>query len=110
VEVLINPGRVRGGNHGYYSIHTRADECFAQVLSRHELLHGIYAELWLPDGRRKATAEDVSNSPRRLCLFRKVIIASGFAGPLFGVNGKKLTDGQLDSFTKDYRLIHFKQD
>ena len=71
------------------------------------MLANSNVELWLPEGKRKATAEDASNSPRRLCQLRKVIIASGFAGPLFGVNGKKLTDEQLDSLTKDYRLIHF---
>lgn len=64
-------------------------------------------ELWLPEGKRKARAEDISDSPDRLQLLRQVIIASGFAGPLFGVNPKKLTDEQLDVVSKEYRLIHF---
>lgn len=64
-------------------------------------------EVWLPDGRRAACAEDVSDSPKRLFLLRQVIIASGFAGPLFGVNQKKINDEQFDKVTKEYRLVHF---
>ena len=58
-------------------------------------------ELWLPEGKRKARAEDISDSPNRLPLLRQIIIASGFAGPLFGINQKKLNDEQLDALSKD---------
>lgn len=64
-------------------------------------------ELWLHEGKRKVRAEDVSDSPRRTFLMRQVIIGSGFAGPLFGVDQRKLDDAQLDAATKEYRLIHF---
>lgn len=64
-------------------------------------------ELWLPEGKRQARAEDISDSPNRLFLMRQVIIGSGFAGPLFGVDQKKLNDEQLDAVTKEYRLVHF---
>ena len=64
-------------------------------------------ELWLPEGKRKAHAEDVSDSPNRLFLLKQVIIASGCAAPLFGVDPKKSDDG-FDAMTKDYRLVHFK--
>lgn len=67
-------------------------------------------ELWLPEGKRQARAEDISDSPERLSLMRQVIIGSGFAGPLFGINQKKLNDEQLDSVTKEYRLVHFIMD
>jgi deazaflavin-dependent oxidoreductase (nitroreductase family) len=67
-------------------------------------------ELWLPEGKRKARAEDVSDSPKRLFLLRQVIIASGFAGPLFGINPRKLNDEQLDAISKEYRLVHFVMD
>ena len=67
-------------------------------------------ELWLPEGKRIAFAEDISDSPRRLFLLRQVIIASGFAAPLFGINPKKLNDDQLDAISKDYRLVHFIMD
>ncbi|MGZ9165296.1 MAG: hypothetical protein ACXW4U_08980, partial [Anaerolineales bacterium] len=62
-------------------------------------------ELWLPEGKRIAFAEDISDSPRRLFLLRQVIIASGFAAPLFGINPKKLNDDQLDAISKEYRLV-----
>ena len=66
-------------------------------------------ELWLPEGKNIYCADDISDSPRRLFLLRQVIIASGFAGPLFGINPKKLNDEQLDKISKDYRLVHFTQ-
>jgi len=64
-------------------------------------------EILLLKGWRKARAEDVSDSPKRVFLMRQVIIGSGFAGPLFGVDQKKSNDEQLDAATKEYRLIHF---
>ena len=64
-------------------------------------------ELWLPHGKSQARAEDISDSPERLFLLRQVIIASGFAAPLFGVNPKKLNDEQFDKSTREYRLVHF---
>lgn len=64
-------------------------------------------ELWLPEGWHKAHAEDISDSPNRLHLLRQVIIASGFASPLFGIDQKKLNDEAFGTMTKDYRLIHF---
>ena len=66
-------------------------------------------ELWLPEGTKWYCAEDVSKSPNRLFLLRQVIIASGLAGPLFGINPKKLDDTQLDLVSKDYRLVHFTE-
>jgi deazaflavin-dependent oxidoreductase (nitroreductase family) len=67
-------------------------------------------KLRLPGGWHKAHAEDISDSPRRISLLRQVIIASGIAGPLFGVNQKKLNDEQLEAVSKEYRLIHFTLD
>lgn len=67
-------------------------------------------ELWLPEGKHLACAEDISTSPDRLFLLRQVIIASGFAGPLFGVNPKKLNDEELNQVSKNYRLVHFTFD
>ncbi len=64
-------------------------------------------ELWLPQGWRHAYACDVSDSPERARLLREVVIASGFAGPLMGVDPKKMTDEQLQKAARDYRLVHF---
>ena len=64
-------------------------------------------ELWLPEGKQKARAEDISDSPERLYLLRQVLIASGFAAPMFGIDPKKVNDEQLDALSKEYRLVHF---
>jgi len=64
--------------------------------------------LWLPQGKRSAHASDASDSPQRVHLMRQVIIGSGFAGPLMGVDQRKLSDEQLDTLTRDYRLVHFE--
>ena len=64
-------------------------------------------ELWLPDGKRTACAEDISESPRRLYLLRQVLIASGFAAPMFGIHPRKLSDEELDRISKEYRIVHF---
>ena len=63
-------------------------------------------ELWLPEGKFPAKSEDVSDSPQRLFLLRQVIIASGFAAPLFGVD-PKTSDEKLVTLTTDYRILHF---
>ena len=73
---------------------------------RNMLVHP-QVQLWLPEGKNLYCAEDISDSPDRLFLLRQVIIASGFAGPLFGINPKTLDDQQLDAISKDYRLIQF---
>jgi deazaflavin-dependent oxidoreductase (nitroreductase family) len=63
-------------------------------------------ELWLPEGKFPVTAEDVSDSPKRLFLLRQVIIASGFAAPLFGIS-PKISDEELSALATDYRILHF---
>jgi deazaflavin-dependent oxidoreductase (nitroreductase family) len=66
-------------------------------------------ELWLPDGKRAACAEDISDSPRRAFLLRQVLIASGFAASTFGgLDPGKINDEQLVEATKEYRLVCFK--
>lgn len=72
------------------------------------LLADPCVELWLPQGKRQARATDVSDSPRRMQLLRAIIIASGFAGPLMGVDQRKLTDARIAEIGKDYRLMHFQ--
>ena len=69
-----------------------------------------HVELWLPRGKQIVRAEDISTSPNRIFLLRQVLIASGFAGPIFGVDPKKLNDEQLDQLLKEYRLVHFVQE
>lgn len=60
----------------------------------------------LPQGWRAARAVDESDSPERIRLLRQVIIASGFAGPLLGVDQRKYSDEQLAGVASEYRLVH----
>ena len=66
-------------------------------------------EVWLPDGWWEALAEEVIDPQQRLPLMRAVLIASGFAAPLAGVNPRKLDDAQLAGLTETYRLIHIRR-
>jgi len=66
-------------------------------------------EIWLPDGRWAGVADDVSDSKDRGALLRQVIIASGFAGSLFGADPKKLTDADFEKLMDNYRLIRIQR-
>ena len=62
-------------------------------------------EVWLPDGWWAGVAEDISDSPARIRLIRQVIIGSGFAAYVAGVNPHKMTDEEMDIETTKYRLL-----
>ncbi len=65
-------------------------------------------ELWLPNGKFPARAEDASDSPQRLLLIREVLISSGFAAYTFGgINPHKIDDVALNEETEKYRIVHF---
>jgi len=65
-------------------------------------------EVWLPRDRRRGSAEDVSQDPRRIPLLRQVIIASGVVGPMVGVNPHKMSDADFDQATSKYRLMRVR--
>lgn len=64
-------------------------------------------EVWLPSAWYAGVAEEVlAEDPRRDELMRQVLIASGFAAPLFaGMDPKTATDEELAELTANYRLI-----
>ncbi len=66
-------------------------------------------EVWLPDGWWSAEAQDVSDVPGRLPLVRQVIIASGFAGRLAGLDARHMPDADLDRLTQSYRLLRLRR-
>jgi deazaflavin-dependent oxidoreductase (nitroreductase family) len=66
-------------------------------------------EVWLPTGRWAGVAEDASDLDDRADLLRKVIIASGFAGPLFGVNPRKMTDEDFEALFESYKLVRIRR-
>ena len=67
-------------------------------------------EVWLPNGWYAGVATEVpSADPRRDELMREVLIASGFAAPLFaGINPKQASDAELAKIAADYRLIRIR--
>jgi len=73
------------------------------------LLANPEVEVWLPDGRWKGRAEDVSNCDQHLPRLRQVLIASGFAAYLAGINPRTISDEQLAAACSDYRLIRIRR-
>ena len=71
------------------------------------LLANPDVELWLPNGRFHATAQDITDEPNALSLLRQVLINSGFAAPTFGVHPKTMSDEELAAVTAKYRLVQF---
>ena len=61
-------------------------------------------EVWLPDSRWVGVAEDASNDGERPEIMRQVLIGSGFAAYMFGVD-PHMTDEKLEKITANYRLI-----
>ncbi len=86
--------------------------CVAGFGNRADWYQNIMAhpqiELWLPNGWWQAVAADVSDSPGRLPAVRQVIIASGFAGRLAGLDALRMTDEALRDATAPYRLVRLR--
>ncbi|MDD5371736.1 MAG: nitroreductase family deazaflavin-dependent oxidoreductase [Anaerolineaceae bacterium] len=62
-------------------------------------------EIWLPDGWYAGLAEDVTGCPEHSLLMRQVLIASGFAARVAGINPQTFSDEALVKATADYRLV-----
>ena len=73
------------------------------------LLADPNVELWLPNGRWEGIAEDASEDENRVELLRSVLVASGFAGPLFGANPQRMTDAQIEALIGPYRLVRIRK-
>jgi deazaflavin-dependent oxidoreductase (nitroreductase family) len=73
------------------------------------LMRNPEIEVWLTEGWWRAQAEDVSDHPDRLDIMREVLIGSGFAAPMFGIQPLRMDDVTLSEVTKDYRLIRINR-
>jgi deazaflavin-dependent oxidoreductase (nitroreductase family) len=73
------------------------------------IMNNPEVEVWLPDGWWAGIAEDVTAMEGNYQVFRQVLIASGFAGPLFGANQKNLSDRNLLELLESYRLIRIQR-
>jgi len=66
-------------------------------------------QVWMRDGWWEASAVDVSDAPERIELFRAVLIGSGFATYVAGIDPRRLSDVRLDEETSDYRLLRLER-
>lgn len=64
-------------------------------------------EIWLPDGWWAGTAEEITDSEKRLSLLRTVLQNTGFAASTFGgINPFRITNEELAKATTDYCVFH----
>ena len=73
------------------------------------LLANPGVEVWLLDGRWEGRAEDVSECDEHLPRLRQVLIASGFAAYLAGINPHRISDEELAAASSGYRLIRIRR-
>lgn len=66
--------------------------------------HNPEVDVWLPDGWWSCRARDVSNDPDRWEILRAVLVGSGFAAYLFGVD-PAMPEDRLEATCADYRLV-----
>ena len=66
-------------------------------------------EVWLPKGWWRGVAEEITDREDSLKLLRAVLINSGFAAHLAGIDPLRMTDAQLKAATVSYRLIHIRR-
>ncbi len=69
------------------------------------LLAEPHVEVWLPKARWQGLAKDVSDSPDRTHRLRQVLVASGFAAYLAGINPRHISDQELERLAEGYRLV-----
>lgn len=115
ILVLVHRGRKTGATRYTPVNYAMVGEdvyCVAGFGPRSDWYQNIMAqpriEVWLPNGWWQAVAEDVSDSPGRLAALRQVIIASGFAGRLEGLDAQHMTDEALGDATAPYRLVRLR--
>ncbi len=68
-----------------------------------------HIEIWMSDGWFEADAEDVTDSVDRLSLMRAVLIGSGFASRMAGIDPHTISDADLEAATTDYRLLRLRR-
>lgn len=66
-------------------------------------------EVWLPNGWWTGIAEEVTQHADSLPILRQVLINSGFAAYVAGINPRTMTDEDLRVVTKEYRLMRIRR-
>lgn len=73
------------------------------------LMADPHVEVRLPRERWPGLAEDVSDAPDRSLRLRQVLIASGFAAYLAGINPRRISDGELERLAAEYRVLRIRR-
>jgi len=66
-------------------------------------------EVWLPDGWWAGVAEEMTDADSRAFIMRQVMIGSGFAAYVAGLNPRKMTDAELERATAPCRLMRIRR-
>lgn len=74
------------------------------------LLVNPAVEVWLPAGWYAGAADDVTELPagEKAAIMRQVLINSGFAARIGGINAAHMTDDALLAATATYRLVRIR--
>jgi deazaflavin-dependent oxidoreductase (nitroreductase family) len=66
-------------------------------------------EVWLPGGRWAGVAEEIGDSPDWTQRVRGVLIGSGLAARLFGLNPHTMSDEDIVRACQGYRLFRIRR-
>jgi deazaflavin-dependent oxidoreductase (nitroreductase family) len=66
-------------------------------------------EVWPPGERWVGVVEEVSDHPERIPLLREVLVASGFAARVAGIDPRRMDDKSLVAATSPYRLLRIRR-
>jgi deazaflavin-dependent oxidoreductase (nitroreductase family) len=115
IMVLTHTGRRSGRRHQTPVNYAPIDEyvwCVAGFGPEADWYKNLLAdpqvEVRLPRGRWSGVAEDRSEALDRLPRMRQVLIASGFAAYLAGLNLRRMSDAELERATSSYRLVRIR--
>lgn len=116
VMVLVQVGRKTGLarrtplNYALRDGYVYCVAAFGRIADWHKnVVETPRVEVWLPDGWWSGVATDVSDSEARLALVREVLIASGFAARLAGIDPKRMSDADLARATADYCVVRIER-
>lgn len=66
-------------------------------------------EIWLPDGWWAGVVDEVADQQQRVTYIREILMNSGLAAPIAGVDPLKMTDSELGKSTTDYRVLRIRR-
>jgi len=116
IMVITHIGRRSGVNHKTpvnYAIVEGEVYCvsgFGEISDWYKnILKDPAVDVWLPDGWWAGVAEDISDHEQFLPIVREVMIGSGFAAWMAGLQPKRMSDIELERKTHGYKLIHIRR-